>query len=143
MRIVLIVLLWGKEMQSTEFAETSREIARWSEPLVADRIYGVYRAWFEGRGQMWDLLGRQHCRMWRSLLEGEAIHAKHARSDLLRLAKRANLEEQNLEAIDETVMDELFRVILRRWQGSRDEARMNGMALVLAASTLGEIRKAA
>lgn len=110
---------------------------------MADRIFGVYRAWFEGHGQMWDALGRQHCRMWRSLLEGEAIRAKDARSDLVRLAKRANLEEQSLEAIDETVMDELFRVILRRWQGSRDEARMNGMALVLAASTLGEIRKAA
>lgn len=130
-------------MQSREIAETSREIARWSEPLVADRIFGVYQAWFQGRGQMSDALGRQHCRMWRSLLEGEAILAKDARAGLVQLARRANLEERNLEAIDESVMDELFRVILRRWQGSRDEARLNGMALVLAASTLGEIRKAA
>lgn len=130
-------------MQSREFAETSREIARWSEPLVADRIFGVYQAWFQGHGQMSDALGRQHCRMWRSLLEGEAIRAKDARSHLLKLAKRVNLEERSLEVIDESVMDELFRVILRRWQGSRDEARLNGMALVLAASTLGEIRKAA
>lgn len=130
-------------MQSREFAETSREIARWSEPLVADRIFGVYQAWFQGQGQMSDALGRQHCRMWRRLLEGEAILAKDARSNLVKLAKYANLEERSLEAIDETVMDELFRVILRRWQGSRDEARLNGMALVLAASTLGEIRKVA
>lgn len=130
-------------MQSREFAETSREIARWSEPLVADRIFGVYQSWFQGRRQMWDALGRQHCRMWRSLLEGEALLARDARSDLMKLAKCANLEERSLEAIDESVMDELFRVILRRWQGSRDEARLNGMALVLAASTLGEIRKAA
>jgi hypothetical protein len=129
-------------MQSREFAETSREIARWSEPLVADRIFGVYEAWFRGRRQMWDALGRQHCRMWRSLLEGETVLARDARSDLVKLARRANVDERSLEAIDESVMDELFRVILRRWHG-RDEAHLNGMALMIAASTLGEIRRAA
>ncbi|MBU3889041.1 hypothetical protein FM996_01270 [Methylosinus sporium] len=91
---------------------------------------------------MWDALGRQHCRMWRSLLEGEPLLARDARNDLVLLARRANIEERSLEAIDETVMDELFRVILRRWQG-RDEARLHGMALMIAASTLGEIRRAA
>jgi hypothetical protein len=130
-------------MQFREFAETSIEIASWSEPLVADRIFGVYQSWFRGHRQMWDALGRQHCRMWRSLLAGEASLARNARSDLLKLARRANLGEQNLAAIDESVMDELFRVILRRWQGSHDAARLNGMALVRAASTLGEIRRAA
>ncbi|HEY8260379.1 MAG TPA: hypothetical protein VIG55_04135 [Methylosinus sp.] len=91
---------------------------------------------------MWDALGRQHCRMWRSLLEGETVLARDARSDLVKLARRANVDERSLEAIDESVMDELFRVILRRWHG-RDEAHLNGMALMIAASTLGEIRRAA
>lgn len=81
--------------------------------------------------------------MWRNLLEGETGLAKDARTDLVKLAKLVNLEEPTLRAIDESVLDELFRVILRRWQGSRDEARVNGMALVLAASALGEIRNAA
>ncbi|MBI1867461.1 MAG: hypothetical protein HYS06_04085 [Methylocystis sp.] len=81
--------------------------------------------------------------MWRNLLDGETTRARDARRDLLKLARLANLEEDTLAAIDEAIFDELFRVILNRCRASRDDTRLNGMALLIAASALGEIRQAA
>jgi hypothetical protein len=120
-----------------------REIARWSEPLVADDIYNAYEACFGGKSDLTEFLGRHHCRMWRSLLEGEARRAELTRRELVQFAQRAGIGEEVLTAIDMKIFNNLLEIILRRGMGSRDSARSDGMTLVHAASTLGEIRRAA
>jgi hypothetical protein len=122
---------------------TQKEIARWSEPLVADHIYPEYERYFGGKNELSEELGRRHCRVWRNLLNGEAPHVKSARGNLLKLAHMVNLDDGALEAIDAAIFNDLLDVILRRCHGSRDKARLDGMTLVQAASMLGEIRKAA
>jgi hypothetical protein len=129
-------------MRLRSFEETRREIARWSEPLVADRILMVYDQRLVGvEGASSQALVFQHCRMWRNLLEGQTGRALEARRNLVRLAQRACLGEHDLEEIDRSILDELLGVILRRCQGSLIAARAQGMTLMMAASALGEIRK--
>jgi hypothetical protein len=123
--------------------DTARDIARWSEPLVADHIYGDYERAIGARNEVSETLGRQHCRMWRNLLAGEAQRAHLARRDLLSLAQKWRIDLATLEKIDAAIFDYLLGVILRRCQGSETAAKIDGLALVQAASTLGEIRKAA
>jgi len=130
-------------MRVSTLQTEKREISRWSEPLVADDVYHAYEACFGGKTDFSEFLGRQHCRMWRSLLEGEAQHARLARRELVRFAGNAGLGEDLLNAIDMKIFNNLLEIILRRGFGSRDSARVDGMTLVHAASTLGEIRKAA
>jgi len=130
-------------MQSEDISGKGRDLTRWSEPLVADHIYGEYERRIGRRDDISETLGRQHCRMWRNLLDGEALRADAARRDLLKLAAMAGLAPETLDAIDAAIFDELLNVILRRGWSSRDTARLEGLALVQAASTLGEIRHAA
>ncbi len=130
-------------MRSNSIETHAKEIVRWSEPLVADYIHGQYERLLGGSSDITEALGRQHCRMWRDLLNGEGRRAQLARRDLLKLAQLAKLGEASLDAIDASIFDALFDVILRRSTGSRDTARIDGHALVQAASTLGEIRHAA
>jgi hypothetical protein len=130
-------------MRETTFPRANREISKWSEPLVADHIYGEYERLLGGRTEHSEALGRQHFRMWRNLLGGKTATAEHARRELLTLARGSNLQIGAVEAIDAAIFRELLSLILRRGHGSLDAARTDGMVLVQAASTLGEIRKAA
>jgi hypothetical protein len=130
-------------MRASVFSTTSKEIVRWSEPLVADHIYNEYERLLGGRSDASESLGRQHCRMWRHLLDSEAQRAHVARRDLVNLARLARINPAEIEAMDAAIFDELLNVILRRGLSSRDSARLDGMVLVRAASTLGEIRQAA
>jgi hypothetical protein len=130
-------------MRTVEFEDASRDIARWSEPLVADRILHFYDGRLFGLSSESQALAFQHRRMWRNLLEGQTTRALEARRNLIRLAYGARLDIRELEEIDQSIFDELLGVILRRCKGSHVAARLQGMALVMAASTLGEIRKAA
>jgi hypothetical protein len=131
-------------MRLRSFDDARKEIARWSEPLVADRILMVYDQRLAGaEAASSQALAFQHRRMWRNLLEGQTARALEARRNLVRLAQKAHLGECDLEEIDRSILDELLGVILRRCQGSLMTARVQGMTLVMAASALGEIRKGA
>lgn len=130
-------------MRDATLSLTSKEIARWSEPLVADHIYSAYENLFGGKGDKSEALGRQHCRMWRNLLGGGMLNAQFARRELMKLARMCRVDEAAVESIDAAIFSALLGLILRRGHGSIDAARLDGMALVQAASTLGEIRKAA
>lgn len=76
-------------------------------------------------------------------MDAEPIVARYLRRELLKTAASAKLGSATVDAIDAAVFGHLLDVIMRRGQRSRDIARNDGMSLVLAASTLGEIRKAA
>lgn len=120
-----------------------RDIALWSEPLIADYVYAAYERCLDGQAEIAELLTQQHCRVWRALLDSEPIMARFLRQELLKALAGLRLATETLDAIDIGVCDELLEVIMRRSQRSRDSARCDAMALVQAASMLGEIRMAA
>jgi len=130
-------------MRTVEFEDVSRDIAHWSEPLVADRSLMVYDQRVLGSESVSQSLAFQHRRMWSSLLEGQTARALEARRNLIRLAQSARLDLRDLEEIDCAILDELLGSILRRCQGSHAAARRQATALMMAASALGEIRRAA
>jgi hypothetical protein len=126
-----------------EFENVSRDIARWSEPLVADRVIMVYDQRLFGAESASRALAFQHRRMWRDLLEGQTARALEARRNLMRLARSAHIDRRDLEEIDRSILDELLDAILRRCKGSHISARVQATALMMAAAALGEIRRAA
>ncbi len=121
----------------------AKDIARWSEPLVADYIFAAYEQCSDGDAEAAGALTQAHCRLWRSLLAGETTIARYARRELIKAAHARKVNLATLDAIDSVVLEALLDVIMRRSQRSRTMARSEGMALVEAASTLGELRKVA
>jgi hypothetical protein len=130
-------------MRSGIFQHADKEIGWWSAPLIADSIYGAYEQLLGGKSEMSDSLARQHCRLWRSLLENDVKRAQQTKIRLFALIRLAHLNEAALDEIDTDVLENLLDVILRRNAGGHETARVDGKALVRAASALGEIRHAA
>ena len=122
---------------------SSCEITRWSEPLIADCIYSAYERCFGGRTVASETLGGCHCRLWRNLLNEEQTVAVYLRRELLKAAAVERLPISTVDAIDAAVLDSLLDVLMRPGLRSRESARNDGLSLVHAASTLGEIRKVA
>jgi hypothetical protein len=130
-------------MPAREIEFSTSEIARWSEPLIADFIYSAYEQCFGGRTPASEALGGRHCRLWRNLLNEEPTVAVYLRRELLKAAAVERLPISTVDAIDAAVLDSLLDVLMRPGLRSRDSARNDGLSLVHAASTLGEIRKVA
>jgi hypothetical protein len=122
---------------------STRQIASWSEPLIADYVFAAYERCFGGPCEAARILARQHCRVWRSLLRSELGGARASRAELLQSAARQRLAGAAIDAIDTGVFEQLLDIVVRRGQRWRDLAHSDGMALVHAASTLGEIREVA
>ena len=66
-----------------------------------------------------------------------------ARRDLLMTAEGEHLSGASIDAIDTGVFELSLDVVMRRGQRTHDAAQSDGIALMDAASTLGEIRKVA
>ena len=66
-----------------------------------------------------------------------------ARRDLLRTAEGEDLSGASIDAIDTAVFELSLDVVMRRGQRTHDDAQSDLIALMHAASTLGEIRKVA
>lgn len=130
-------------MRSGDFQHAVKEIDHWSAPLIADSIYEAYEKALGGKSDLSQSLGRQHCRLWRNLLANDLKRARQAKIDLVTLSRLAHLDVAALDVIDADVLENLLDVILRRSAGGRETARVDGNALVRAAATLGEIRRAA
>jgi hypothetical protein len=130
-------------MPARKIEFSGSEIACWSEPLIADFIYSAYERYFGGRTKASEALGHCHCRLWRNLLNEEPTVARYLRRELLKTAAAERLPSSMVDAIDTAVLDHLLDVLMRPGQRSRDAARSDGLSLVHAASTLGEIRKVA
>lgn len=125
-------------MQSSPIQFSSHDIARWSEPLIADCVYAAYESSMGGRTENSEALGRLHCRLWRNLLNGELVLARYLRRELLKAAVAEKLGDATLDAIDSAVFEQLLDVIIRRGQRAARPAHVDGMSLLRAASALGE-----
>jgi hypothetical protein len=126
-------------MLDTQAWTTGDEMARWSEPLVADQIYGEYERRLGRENKVSEALGRRHCLMWRHLIVGETNSAKSAQRELLKLAQTVNLDNSALGAINAAILADLLSIISYRSRRSRNTARLAGMSLLRAAKMLNEI----
>ena len=100
-------------MPAREIEFSSSEIARWSEPLIADFIYSAYEHCFGGRTPASEALGSRHCRLWRNLLNEEQTVAVYLRRELLKAAAAERLPISTVDAIDAAVLDSLLDVLMR------------------------------
>ena len=112
------------------------EMARWSEPLIADQVYRRYERYLGDRNAASETLGRLHCRMWRLLLSGKAAEAQSVLRHLSSVARLANLDDRLLESINAAIFNDLLGVIVRRCRCSREMTRVAGRMLLQAAETL-------
>lgn len=122
---------------------STKELAFWGEPLIADYVFAAYERHFGAHSEKVDVLARQHCRMWRNLLHGQTTVAAYLRRELVKAAEAQRLAPEEIDAIDTGVFEYLLDAVMRRGQRARGGARNDGMTLVNAASMLGEIRKVA
>jgi hypothetical protein len=130
-------------MRAKATETSTRDLANWSEPLIADYIFSAYENLFGGPCDVAETLARQHCRMWRNLLHGQPTIAAYLRRELTKAVEIARLAPDAIDTIDMGVFEHLLEVVMRKGARTRDLARNEGMTLVAAASTLGEIRKVA
>lgn len=127
-------------MRLSDLSAARRDLAEWSEPLIADRVSEIYAAYFDGDPQRVRPMTLQHCRLWRNLLLQEGTRVQNARRELLRLGRLAGLEAQTLDLIDEAVLDELADVVVARFHRSPATTRDYNKSLIRAASSLAEAR---
>ena len=127
-------------MRLSDLSAARRDLAEWSEPLIADRVSEIYTACFGGDQQRVRPMTLQHCRLWRNLLLQEGNRAQNARRELVRLGRLAGLESQTLDRIDEAVLDELADVVVARFHRSPATTRDYSRSLIRAATSLAEAR---
>lgn len=127
-------------MRQSDLSAARRDLAEWSEPLIADRVSEFYMACFGGDQQRVRPMTLQHCRLWRNLLLQEGNRAHDARRELVRLGQLAGLESQTLDRLDEVVLDELANVVVARFHRSPATTRDYSRSLIRAATSLAEAR---
>ena len=88
-------------MRLPDLSAAHRDLAEWSEPLIAERLNEFYMACFGGDQQWARQMTLQHCRLWRNLLLQESNRAQNARHELVRLGQLAGLHSQTFDQIDE------------------------------------------
>jgi hypothetical protein len=129
-------------MHPPDLSAVRRDLAEWSEPLIADCVSAFYTACFGGDQRRARPMTLQHCRLWRNLLLQDGLHAHNARRELVRLCQLTGLDVRILDRIDELVLDELIDVIAARFHRSPATARDYSRSLISAASSLTEARMA-
>jgi hypothetical protein len=127
-------------MRLSDLSVARRDLAEWSEPLIADRVGEIYAICFSGDQQRIRPMTRQHCRLWRNLLLQDSSRVQNARRELVRLGKLAGVESHTLDRIDEAVFDELAEVVVARFHRSPMTTRDYSKSLIRAASSLAEAR---
>ena len=112
------------------------ELARWSEPLVADVVSTEYGRLLKDHAQLGTIV-RCHVLLWRGLLTGGGNTDAYCR-ELARLARRAGLGDDEVERANMFVMDELMQIIATRYTRSPREAAALSVLVARAACRLTE-----
>ena len=120
-------------------AELRRELVNWAEPVIADRIFDSYGEHDTGAETARYLAG-QHRRLWRAiLLQKQSIVTVLQRELQCELA-RAGLDPDVRYAIDQSVIEELIDIVLKRFRSSSGRVKGFSMILLGAASELSASR---
>jgi hypothetical protein len=129
-------------MNSNDARAIERDLANWSEPLIADRALESYTH-FTDDAEIAKKLCGAHCRMWRNLIMDSSRLALTNRRELLRLGRLIGMSPGAVDAIDRAIIDELMSCVFARFHNCRAAAMDQTRALLLAASGLVEVRLAA
>ena len=130
----------GAAMQPADLSAVRRDLAEWSEPLIADCIGDYYSARFRGDERRVRPLVQLHCRLWREVLLQDGSQARGTRRELVRLGRLAGIDPPTLNKIDELVVDELTDVIAARFHRSPSTTRDYAKSLIRVAESLIEVR---
>lgn len=129
-------------MASNDAREIGRELAEWSQPIIADRAMESYRQFTDDQSVA-QALCMQHCRMWRGLFGDQPKQALLSRRELIRLARLAGAGVDVIDAIDRAILEEVLQCVFARFHRSRTTATAHGRTLMIAAGWLVEVRLAA
>ena len=130
----------GAAMQPADLSAVRRDLAEWSEPLIADCIGEYYSLRFSGDVRRVRPLTQLHCRLWREVLLQDSSHARITRRELVRLGRLAGVDPPTLNKIDEIVVDELVDVIAARFHRSPSTTGSYAKSLIRVAESLTEAR---
>jgi hypothetical protein len=122
--------------------ELRRELMIWAEPVIADRILAGYRD-YEVDGPLKNILSMHHRRLWRAMILEHRSLMGTLRHELQNDLHRAGVEADVAEDIDQSVMEELIDIILKRFRSSREMAKGFSLVLLSAASHMGAARAVA
>ncbi len=130
----------GAAMQPADLSAVRRDLAEWSELLIADCISEYYTVRFRGDVRRVRPLAQLHCRLWREVLLQDSSQARGTRRELVRLGRLAGVDPPTLDKIDELVIDELTDVIAARFHRSPVTTSDYAKSLIRAAESLTEVR---
>lgn len=128
-------------MHLSEAAEIGRDLAYWSQPIVADCAINCYQS-FTDDGLLARRLSQSHCRMWRNLIVGDMDQALPSRREVLRLIFRAGLNLEAVDYVDGAILEELVLCVVSRFYSSPTAAADHTRVLLMTAGCLAELRAA-
>ena len=123
-------------------AESRRELADWSHPVVVDFLHDIHAARLGADHASVRLLAMVHGRMWRFLLLDDAEKTATARRETIAIARLAGLRPAEIDKIDRATLAELMDVIVARFMRSPRLASSYGQIVLDAASSLATMAQA-
>jgi hypothetical protein len=127
---------------STDPSEGFSGLQQWSEPVIFDRLFGVYRKLIDDVGVAVSLT-RLHARVWRAVIGGDMTGFSALRETLVGALDHCSLTLDHLAEVDGEIMIELLEVVLTRYQRSRRTAKAYHLALMELAGRLQPARASA
>ena len=116
-------------------ADFRRELMNWAEPVIADRILDGYRS-LQLAPEITRVLSGQHRRLWRAILLDRRGVMDDLRQELLQDLANADVDSDLADGIDQSVVEELIDIVLKRFRFSGERVKGFSMILLGAASHL-------
>ncbi len=116
-------------MPLTDSSEGFSGLQQWSQPLIFDRLFAVYRKLLNDDARA-HALTRLHARVWRALIAGDMAGFEALREALVSALGHANLTLNHLAEVDGEIMVELLDVVVSRYNRSHRTAMAYHLALM-------------
>ncbi len=87
----------------------------WAEPLICEQVLNVYGIPLAGT-TLRQQVASAHTRMWLSLVEGDWPGFELGRSELVRLAHQAKINNDEIDRANRAVLLELVLVVVTRFR---------------------------
>lgn len=143
MQVVTVSRPAALRPQADGTPDLRRELLNFAEPVIADRIIDGYRTFDASLdpGQR-RFLAAQHRRLWRAILLDHQGLMGSLYIELHGELVAAGLGIEAMEAVDQSVFEELVEIVLRCFRFSHAKVKQCMMILLDAASFVGAARAA-
>jgi hypothetical protein len=116
-----------------------RDLLLWSAPIIHDILADEYRRALGAKNVSRLVHVTAHAKLWRALLSEQREAFAQARGQLNALARKANLELSEIDAIDGVVIEELLEVVAKRFARSPENIRAYTRMLMRASNNLAQL----